>query len=85
MEFLLSPGVIFGIIITVICAIFFYIFGQTDRPPGWKWAAISFGIWVFIALVLRLGILPQLMGQFAFFAYLTWRNMSEHHESHITK
>jgi hypothetical protein len=85
MAYLLSPGVLFGAIIMGICGTFFYIFGESERPPGWKWALISFAIWVFISLLLRLGLLLQIIGQLILFAILTWQNISRPRETRIIK
>jgi hypothetical protein len=85
MEYYLSPPVIVGALFAGLCVTFFYIYGEKERSNGWKWAVPSFFIWVFLALICRLGLILQLIGQLIFFASITWYNMNHPPEANITK
>ena len=85
MTFLLSPGVIFGALFMGLCATFFYIYGENERSAGWKWALLSFGIWIFLALLLGLGLILQILGQLVLLGIITWYDMNHPKETTITK
>ena len=85
MTFLLSPSVIFGAFLMGLCATFFYIYGENKCSASWKWALLSFGAWVFLALLLRLSIIPQILGQLVLLGIITWYDMNHPKETTITK
>jgi len=85
MEYYLSPRVIVGALFMGIYVAFFYIYGEKERTAGWKWALPSFLIWAFLALILRCGLILQLLGQLIFFASITYYNMTHPPEATITK
>ncbi|KPJ54528.1 MAG: hypothetical protein AMS16_04710 [Planctomycetes bacterium DG_58] len=76
---------IVGVMLMAACATFFYIYGEHERSGGWKWALVSFGIWAVIVLLLKKGLLWQLLGQVGLFAVLTLLNMLRPHKARIIK
>ena len=85
MEYYLSPGAIFGALLMGLYVTFFYIYGENERPPGLRWALISFGIWFFLSMLLRCGLILQLLGQAIYFGILTWYNINHQEEAKITR
>jgi branched-subunit amino acid transport protein len=76
---------IVGVMLMGLCASFFYLYGEHERSAGWKWALISAGIWVVIAMLLGRGVLWQFLGQAGLFAVLTLLDVLRSHKARIIK
>ena len=78
-------GAILSVMVMALCAGFFYRVGEHERSGGWKWALVSFGIWALVFFVLHRGLLWQVLGQFALFAFLTLLNILGERKARIVK